>query len=194
MENFHFAKKHRFYAENMKIMPAWLPAWKTLVNSASSSNGKQTEGILPAVLPRERSDLTPCVPRVSAAAPGAPTPAPPHSASPQLFGSGEAEWSRLPLQVLLGCTWETDPKACLGTRAKSSLHRAGAALLTDLTSSKRIILFISSQIQSSFIYLLLRARSHFHNCSAAEVSIFLTQLRLLSTILFRGNSFNFQDS
>lgn len=59
---------------------------------------------------------------------------------------------------LLGCSWvcalERDPKACLGTRAKSSLHRARAALLTDLPSSKRIILFITSQILNSpFVYL-----------------------------------------
>lgn len=41
-------------------MPIWLPAWKTLVNSASSSSRKQTKGCLLAVLPRKVTSLHPC--------------------------------------------------------------------------------------------------------------------------------------
>lgn len=59
MQNFSFAKTHRFSTGNTEIMPIWLPAWKTLVNSASSSSRKQTKGCLLALLPRKGTSLHP---------------------------------------------------------------------------------------------------------------------------------------
>lgn len=86
MENFSFAKKHRFSAGNIKIMAVWLPAWKTLVNFTSSSSKKHAKESLRAALPREVTSLHPC-PWLSAPS-RAPARSTGHSAAPQLWAPG----------------------------------------------------------------------------------------------------------
>lgn len=52
-------------------MAGWLPAWKTPVNFASSSNKEQAKESLPAALPRAVTSLQPC-PQLSASIPHCP--------------------------------------------------------------------------------------------------------------------------
>lgn len=153
MENFSFANTHQFSAGNTKIMPIWLPAWKTLVNSASSSSRKQTKGCLLAVLPREVTSLHPC-PWLSATLPCTPGTWPLHSAV-AVKGS----------RVHFGWPWDEhsrDPKAHQGTGTSCSCMRQDQFCWCTCPAAKEPSYFTSSQMLRAsfyfFIYYILQVR------------------------------------
>lgn len=185
MANFSFAKTHWFSTGNTEIMPIWLPAWKTLVNSASSSSRKQTKGCLLAVLPRKVTSLHPC-PRLSATLP-----------CPEALSLSPALWLWLWLaagHLLAGhgmCTWETPTHTRWGTGTRSSPQEVKSVLLMHLPSCKRTILFyVGPEFKASFSYFFIYYILQLH----LSLSILLTYLCLLSKAFFIGNNFHFQAS
>lgn len=182
MENFSFAKTHQFSAGNIKIMPIWPPAWKTLVNSASSSSGKQTKGCLLAVLPRKVTSLHPC-PWLSATLPCTPGTQPLYSA---VAVKGSRSRFRWPWDV-----HSRDPKAHQGTGTSCSHMRQDQFCWYSCPVAKEQSYFTSSQMpRPPFIYFF----TVFYKFTSAKVSILLTYLCLLSKIFFIGNNFHFQAS
>lgn len=127
-------------------MPIWLPAWKMLVNSASSSSRKQTQGCLLAVLPRKVTSLPPC-PWLSATLPCTPGTQPLHSAVAVKGSRSRSAWS-----------WDVhlrDPKAHQRTETRSSPQEARSVWLVHLPSCKRSILFYIIPKFKAFFYLFL---------------------------------------
>lgn len=160
-------------------MPIWLPAWKTLVNSASSFSRKQAKGWLLAVLPRKVTSVHPW-PWLSATLPCTPGTQPLHSAV-------AVKGSRSPF----GWLWDEhsrDPKANQATGTRSSPHEARSVQLVYLSSCKRTILFcIIPNFKASFylfIYLL-----HFTTPPQFKFS---SDFCLFSKTFLIGNNFHFQ--
>lgn len=150
MENFSFAKKHRFSAGNIKIMAVWLPAWKTLVNFTSSSNKQHAKESLRAALLREVTSLHPC-PWLSALF-RAPARSTGHSAAPQLWPRG-ARLQQFPLWLLLA-----EPE--LWTRAKK-LPAQGDSRFADRPAQQQKNHTIHSIPNPKFSFYSLPSLSHF---------------------------------
>lgn len=141
---------------NTEIMPIWLPAWKTPVNSASSSSRKQTKGCLLAVLPRKMTSLHPC-PWLPATLPCTLGTRPLHSAV-----AVGCERQQLTFGLVMGCALKRPQST--GTRTRSSLHKA--VLLVHLPSCKIVIVFYI--IPYLFIYYILQFHLSLSTTSASS--------------------------
>lgn len=84
-------------------MAGWLPAWKTPVNFAFSSNKEQAKESLPAALPRAVTSLQPC-PLLSASIPHCPALHQSSMLSTQGFGDRPAQQLRSQILPFL-CVW-----------------------------------------------------------------------------------------
>lgn len=139
-------------------MPIWLPAWKTLVNSASSSSRKQTKGCLLAVLPRRMTSLHP-QPWLSATQLCAPGTRPLHGAVAVAVKGSRACLGH-------GTSTPETPKQTRELEQGAPHMRQDQFCRCTCPVAKEPSYFTSSQILRSFIYFFIYYISQLHLSSS----------------------------
>lgn len=155
-------------------MPIWLPAWKTPVNSASSSSRKQTKGCLLAVLPSKVTSLHPC-PWLSATLPCSP------GLSTALW-----PWAVKGSGSRFGWSWDVhsrDPTHTRELEQGAPRKRQDQFCWCTCPVVKEASFFTSSRIlRPPFIYFVIYYILQLH----LSLSFLLTCLCLLSKTFFVG--------